>query len=207
MNNQQLYNQWAGTYNEVNNKTRDMEMLAKQQILKEIPYENVIELGCGTGKNTKWLLEKAAHITAVDFSESMMARAKENIKSDQVKFVQADINQPWNFVEKKADLVTCSLVLEHIENLAPVFEKAAAILKPGGHFYIGELHPFKQYNGSKARFENGNETAVLDCYIHHVSEFTNLATANNFSLITLNEWFDEDDKTIPRLITLLFRKK
>jgi ubiquinone/menaquinone biosynthesis C-methylase UbiE len=207
MNNQQLYNQWAATYNEVTNKTRDMEMQAKQQILKEVPYRSVIELGCGTGKNTQWLLEKAVSITAVDFSESMMSRAKENVKSDQVKFIQADINQPWNFVVEKADLLTCSLVLEHIENLAPVFEKAAVALKAGGHFYIGELHPFKQYTGSKARFENGNETHELDCFIHHLSEFTHLAAENDFSLLKMDEWFDEDSKGLPRLMTLLLRKK
>jgi ubiquinone/menaquinone biosynthesis C-methylase UbiE len=97
----------------------------------------------------------------------MLAKARERVHSDKVNFVQADINLAWDFAKQKYDLITCSLVLEHIQHLQPVFEKAANVLSAGGHFYIGELHPFKQYAGSKARFEKENETLVLDCYTHH----------------------------------------
>jgi predicted TPR repeat methyltransferase len=207
MNNQEAYNQWASSYNDVINQTRDVELKAKKEILKDISFSDVLELGCGTGKNTEWLLQKATSITSVDFSENMLAKARERVQDDKVNFVQADINQPWNFAKKKFDLVTCSLVLEHIQHLAPVFQKAGDALTDGGYFYIGELHPFKQYAGSKARFEKQEEVMILDCYTHHVSEFTRLAKENGFSLVDLNEWFDEDgSKEIPRILTLLFKK-
>ncbi len=207
MNNQQAYNQWASTYNDVKNLTRDVELKAKKEVLETIPFSAVLELGCGTGKNTDWLLQKASSITAVDFSENMLVKARERVNSDKVNFVQADINQPWDFAKQKFDLITCSLVLEHIQAIAPVFEKAFHVLIQGGHFYIGELHPYKQYAGSKARFETGEETLVLDCYTHPISEFTQYAKQNGFSIVDLNEWFDEDiSKEIPRILTLLFRK-
>jgi len=206
MNNQQAYDQWADTYNDVINKTRDLELEAKMKVLKDIHYSSVLELGCGTGKNTEWLLHKAAAITAVDLSESMMEKAREKITSDHVDFVQADINKEWSFLKSAVDLVTCSLVLEHIEHLTPVFEKASASLNKGGHFYIGELHPFKQYTGSKARFEKDNTTYVLDCYTHHISSFTSAAANQGFSLMDLDEWFDEAATAVPRILTLLFRK-
>ncbi len=207
MNNQQAYNQWASTYNDVNNLTRDVELKAKKEVLETIPFSAVLELGCGTGKNTEWLLQKATSITAVDFSENMLAKARERVNSEKVNFVQADINQPWDFAKQQFDLITCSLVLEHIQDIAPVFEKAFHTLVPGGHFYVGELHPYKQYAGSKARFESGEETLVLDCYTHPISEFTQYAKQNGFSIVDLNEWFDEDvSKEIPRILTLLLRK-
>lgn len=206
MNNQQAYNQWAETYNDTVNKTRDAELEAKKDVLKDVPYSTVLELGCGTGKNTQWLLQKAISVTAIDFSEKMMAKAKAHISSDKVNFVQADINGEWDFVKQPVDLVTCSLVLEHIKDLEPVFKKAAASLNKGGHFYIGELHPFKQYTGSKARFDKQDETVVLDCFVHHISAFTSLAAAHGFSLVSLREWFDGEDNGIkmPRILTLLF---
>ncbi len=207
MNNQEAYNEWASSYNDVINLTRDVELKAKKEILAAIPFSAVLELGCGTGKNTEWLLQKAGSVTAVDFSENMLTKAKERVHSDKVNFVQADINQTWDFAKQKFNLVTCSLVLEHIQHLQPVFEKAGAVLSPGGYFYIGELHPFKQYAGSKARFEKEEEVMILDCYTHHVSEFTQLAKENGFSIVDLNEWFDEDgSKEIPRILTLLFSK-
>ena len=207
MTNEQAYNQWASSYNDVENKTRDAELIAKKEILKTISFSTVLELGCGTGKNTQWLLQSAKTVTAVDFSENMLSKAKEIVNSEKVIFVQADINQPWNFIQQKVDLITCSLVLEHIEHLQPIFEKASNSLTNGGYFYIGELHPFKQYTGSKARFEKENDTLILDCFTHHVSEFTTLANSNGFTLTLLNEWFDEEgDPTIPRILSLLFRK-
>ena len=206
MNNQEAYNQWASSYNDVINLTRDLELKAKKEILQTIPFTTVLELGCGTGKNTEWLLQKATSITSVDFSENMLAKARERVQSDKVNFVQADINQAWDFATQKFDMLTCSLVLEHIQYLQPVFERAGNVLTPGGHFYIGELHPFKQYTGSKARFEKEEETLVLNCYTHHISEFTTLATAYGFAIVQLNEWFDEEGKEIPRILTLLFRK-
>ena len=99
-------------------------------------------------------------------------------------------------------------MLEHIELLQPVLEKAAAALKVGGHLYISELHPFKQYNGSKARFETEAGTQVVTCFNHHITDFTGVAEKANMELVSIKEYFDDDDRNnIPRLLTLLFRKK
>ena len=207
MSTQQLYNSWSSTYDTVENKTRDLEKLACKQILSSIPFKTVIELGCGTGKNTMWFVEKAKHIIAVDLSEKMQAIAKQKVKSEKVVFKQADITKPWSFVSTRANLITCSLILEHIEDLDFIFLQAYQHLDTNGHFYICELHPFKQYNGSKARFETEEGFKVLECFTHHISDYTQSAQKNNFSLIQLDEWFDDNDRTtIPRLISFLFKR-
>lgn len=205
---QQAYNSWAMQYDTNENKTRDLEARSLRETLTPLSFAHCLEIGCGTGKNTVWLMEKAATVTAVDLSEEMLAKAKEKISAAHVQFVQADITQPWSFAATQFDLVGFSLVLEHIELLNPVLQKAAAALKPGGYLYISELHPFKQYNGSKARFETETGTQVVTCFNHHVTDFTDAATANSLELLTLKEYFDEDDRNnIPRLLTLLFQKK
>lgn len=204
---QQHYDQWSATYDQVENKTRDLEKLAGQQVLADIPADSIIELGCGTGKNTEWLAAKANHITAVDLSEEMMAVAKQKIKHPHIVFQQVDITQPWTFTDRKADLITCSLILEHIHHLDGVFTQVSSHLKEGGYFYVCELHPYKQYSGSKARFETAAGTQVLQCYDHHISDYISAAENNNLSLVKLNEWFDDDKAgSVPRLISFLFRK-
>ena len=204
---QQAYNSWAQQYDSNENKTRDLEAKSLTETLARLSFDHCLEIGCGTGKNTVWLLEKAATVTAVDLSEEMLAKAKKKIASPNVTFVQADITQPWTFATKTYDLVGFSLVLEHIEYLEPVFANVAAVLKPGGYLYISELHPFKQYNGSKARFETAEGTQVVTCFNHHITDFITAANANGLSILIINEYFDGDDKTtIPRLLTLLFRK-
>lgn len=207
MSTQHLYNEWSSIYDDVENKTRDLELKAGQQMLTSFSFEIVLELGCGTGKNTAWLQDKAKQLLAVDLSEGMLQKAKEKIQSSHVHFRKADITTPWNFVEEKVDLITCSLILEHIENLSFIFSEAAKKLKTGGYFYICELHPYKQYAGSKARFETAEGLQVLECFIHHVSDYTTAALKNGFAITALQEWFDEGEEGAPpRLISFLFRK-
>ena len=208
MNIQAAYNTWSATYDDVLNKTRDLEAVAIRQLLAEISFSEVIEIGCGTGKNTEWLAGKAATIIAVDFSTEMLAKAMAKITARNVRFHQADIAHEWDFAVAPVDLVACSLILEHIQHLGFVFRQAAKALKPGGWFYIGELHPFKQYQGSKARFENGNSVFEVQCFTHHVSDFTAAAVQNGFNCAIISEWFDDNDRAaVPRILALVFKKQ
>lgn len=207
MNIRSAYNDWSHQYDTNANRTRDMEAKVLREVLKDVVFDRVLEIGCGTGKNTEWLVQHAKHITAVDLSEGMLAKAREKINAGNVRFVQADILQPWTFRQGNYDLVTFSLVLEHVEHLAPVLEEAAAILPPGDHVYIGELHPFKQYGGTKARFETELGTQLVTCFDHHVSDFLQAARAADFELVHLGEHFDEEERTgPPRILSLLLRK-
>lgn len=207
MNIQQAYNNWASQYDTNDNKTRDLEARSLRETLSDISFDYCLEIGCGTGKNTAWLAQKATQLTAIDLSEEMLAKAREKITAEKVRFVQADIMQSWSFANAPYDLVTFSLVLEHIENLEPVFEKAAGVLRSGGYMYVGELHPFKQYNGSKARFETENGTQIVTCYNHHVSDFLQSAKGHGLLPVEVKEYFDDDDRNnIPRLLVLLLKK-
>lgn len=207
MNTKQAYNIWAAEYDTKDNKTRDIEALALKLSLASIPFNKVLEIGCGTGKNTEWLIEKAALITAVDFSEQMLARAKDKINSNRVQFKQADITSRWNFRDGLYDLVTFSLVLEHIDNLDYVFNEVSKSLNPDGYVYIGELHPFKQYNGIKARFETEEGRQVIDSFNHNVSDFIHAGKKHGMNLVYLDEYFDDNDRSqIPRILTILLKK-
>ncbi|MBE7169177.1 MAG: class I SAM-dependent methyltransferase [Williamsia sp.] len=205
---QQAYNQWAAQYDTNENKTRDLEGIALRTLLDPIPFTNCLEIGCGTGKNSQWLVQKAEQLTSVDFSEEMLAKARKKLASDNVAFVQADIKQTWTFAKGLYDLVCFSLVLEHIEDLGPIFREAARVLLPGGWVYVGELHPFKQYQGTRARFDTPGGLQVVECYNHHVSEFVQAARKAGLLLADLNEYFDDPGSTgMPRILTLLFKKK
>jgi predicted TPR repeat methyltransferase len=208
MNIQQAYNIWAESYDTVANKTRDLEAVALRAVLPATSLAHIVELGCGTGKNTEWLASKTNRLTAVDFSADMLAKAQARNQHPHVTFWQADIIQPWQFLDAPADLVTCSLILEHIQDLNSVFAQASAALRPGGLFYIGELHPFKQYQGSKARFETAAGSVLeLECYVHHVSDFMEAAKRYGLVCQDLREWFDDDRNGTPRVLSFLLAKR
>jgi ubiquinone/menaquinone biosynthesis C-methylase UbiE len=207
MNVKEGYQIWSEQYDTNENKTRDLESVALQFTLSKIQFSKVLEVGCGTGKNTVWLEQKAKQVTAVDFSEAMVAIATEKVKTTKTQFIIADINEPWDFTNEKYELVTFSLILEHIEDLDAVFKKCSQVNNKNGYLYISELHPFKQYAGSKARFTTEAGEQVVTCFTHNISDFLQAASKYNFELKVLEEWFDDDDKkSIPRILTLLFQK-
>lgn len=199
------YNAWAASYDAMDNETRDMEAQVLRNTFLNPHYGNILELGCGTGKNTGWLSQKADFITAIDVSSKMIEKAKEKIHAENVLFKEADITTDWPVTPGWANLITCSLVLEHVEDLEGIFGEASRALKRNGKLYICELHPGRQYTGSRARFETENGFQSPPVFTHHLSDFLNAAKENNFKLLDLNEHFDEEDrKNVPRLLSLVF---
>lgn len=207
MNVSQAYDVWSSIYDSNTNRTRDMEGAVLRAVLRGSKFGQVLELGCGTGKNTEWLITRAKHVTAVDFSEGMLEQARMKVQASNVRFVQGDLLTPWDFTEGHYDLATFSLVLEHIPSLDPIIQQATAVLRPGGRLYIGELHPFKQYAGSKARFDTAAGRTEVMCFTHHVSEFIEAGLRNGLSLVHLSEHFDDGaENEPPRILSLLFLK-
>jgi predicted TPR repeat methyltransferase len=201
------YNQWADQYDTNLNKTRDLEAISLRQTLGGRHFNQCLEIGCGTGKNTVWLANIADNLLGVDLSENMLEKARAKNFPTHVSFQQADILSDWTFAKKGYDLITFSLVLEHIEDLGAIFGKCARYLSDDGIVYIGELHPFKQYQGSKARFETEHGETVVTCFVHNVSDFVAAASKAGLSLHYLQEYFDDNDRGIaPRILTMLFKK-
>jgi ubiquinone/menaquinone biosynthesis C-methylase UbiE len=80
------YDSWASQYDTNENKTRDLEALAIRTLLANKHFKHCLEVGCGTGKNTAWLLTICDRITAIDLSTGMLELAKAKIKSNKVTF-------------------------------------------------------------------------------------------------------------------------
>jgi len=96
-------------------------------------------------------------------------------------------------------------VLEHIENLGFIFAQAAQVLQAGGRFFISELHPFRQYQGTVANFQRGGEITSIPAFVHHISDYVSAASVNGLRLERLNEWWHaEDEGKPPRLVTFVF---
>lgn len=208
MNVKDAYNNWAAQYDTDLNKTRNLEAVSLRQTLSNIDFTSCLEIGCGTGKNTEWLAANAKEVVAIDLSEEMLNKARDKTYKGSVSFLQFDMNETWDFTNRQFDIVVFSLVLEHIKDIDNIFNKVSEKIKPGGYLYIGELHPFKQYTGSKAKFETDKGTQLVTCFTHHISDFTKAANKNGFQIILIDEFFDDNDKSsVPRILTLLFKRK
>ena len=206
----EAYRYWSLQYDTNVNPSRDLESISLRNLLSDGHFYNCLEIGCGSGKNTEWLVKRCKCILAVDISDEMLTIARAKVTDTNVTFINADVQEPWNKIleiSSTFDLVVCSLVLEHIEDIAAIINRIAEHLDVGGVLYIGEVHPFKQYSGSKARFITDKGEQIVEAFTHHISDFTDAAKKNGLKIEEIKEYFDDDDRSnIPRILALKFIK-
>lgn len=203
----EAYSDWSATYDSDRNLTRDLDHEVARKTLAGLRCKSILELGCGTGKNTELLSQIGAHVQALDFSAGMIEKAKSKLAGANVTFEIADITRPWPRDSESFDLIVCDLVLEHVDDLSFIFSEASRVLVPQGRFFISELHPFRQYQGTVARFERANDTTQIPAYVHHLTDFTEAASAYGMSLVMMKEWWHRDDEgKPPRIVSFIFER-
>jgi ubiquinone/menaquinone biosynthesis C-methylase UbiE len=202
------YDRWAKTYDTDPNRTRELAAEVLRQLRLELAGHTVIEIGCGTGYNTQWLVERARNVLALDFSEEMLRRAKARVRSPRVRFVQHDIRSTWPVADASADRVVVMLVLEHIEQIEPIFAEAGRVLRAGAELLVCELHPMRQMCGGRAEFTNPEtgERERISAFLHDISEYLNAGSGSGFELVHIDEWRDSNTlRDWPRLLSVQFR--
>ncbi|MFY9341464.1 MAG: DUF433 domain-containing protein [Planctomycetota bacterium] len=201
------YDEWAASYDSDQNRTRDLDAQVVREVLAGRRFDVVVELGCGTGKNTTFLASLAGAVRAFDFSPGMLAIAARKVTAANVAFATADVTKSWPVAAGTADLVTFDLVLEHVEHLGPVLAEGARVLRPGGELFLCEFHPCRQYEGKQATFRRGDVVTPVCAFVHHASDYLVAAAAAGLSLRELREWWHADDTgRPPRLLSLRFTK-
>ena len=207
MNIQQAYTDWSATYDQDRNLTRDLDEVVTKEALADLRCDSILEIGCGTGKNTTLLAQIGQHVSAIDFSPSMIERARHKLSLDNVTFGAADITRPWPYQDQSFDLVVCNLVLEHISDLSFIFAQTFRVLRERGCFFVSELHPFRQYQGTQAHFKRDQETTQIPAFVHHISDFIDAASVNHLALSRMKEcWHHEDQNKPPRLVSFMYQK-
>jgi ubiquinone/menaquinone biosynthesis C-methylase UbiE len=205
------YDQWAETYDTDPNRTRELAEQVLRKIELPVDGRDIVEIGCGTGRNIEWLATKDASITALDFSEEMLRRARARVTDPRVHFMQHDVRTTWPLANDSRDIIIAMLILEHVEDLETVFAEASRVLRSRGELFICELHPMRQLMGGQAQFSNTQtgERELVPAFLHNVSDFVNGGLSAGFDLRRLDEWRDADSASdsIPRLLSLLFTKK
>src|SRR5215203_4479753 len=206
----QAYDRWALRYDDDHNATRDLDARVVRGSPLHVAGSRVLELGCGTGKNSEWLAAQARELVALDFSPGMLDVARRRVRAAHVRFVEHDITRSWPVESASMDIVVGNLVLEHVRDLGPVYTEAARVLRTGGQLFVCELHPYRQLRGGQAHFEDAetDEIVPVTAFRHSVSEYVNGALAAGFAVRALGEHLEESaaPDAAPRLLSVLFER-
>jgi ubiquinone/menaquinone biosynthesis C-methylase UbiE len=116
------------------------------------PEQELLEVGCGTGKTTAWLAARVApgRVTAIDFAPAMVAKAqKKGIDAD---FACLDVCSD-DLGENRYDVILCFHSFPHFRDQAKALRGFARALRPGGRLIVMHLRGSEQLNHFHSRLE------------------------------------------------------
>lgn len=178
------YDRWAEVYDHDLNPLIGLEEPHVHAALGDVRGRSVLDLGCGTGRHALWLATAGADVTAVDFSEGMLAEAHRKPGADTVRFLAHDLHEPLPFADATFDRVVSGLVLEHLRDLSAFFREMRRVVKPSGVAVVSAMHPAMMLRGSQARFTDpaSGEVVAVGSEPHTLGAFVMAAVRSGFRL-------------------------
>lgn len=93
----------------------------------------VLDIGCGSGRWSKYVSSRADFVEAIDPSEAVLVAAKLLEGNENVRVTQAGIDE-IPFADNSFDFAFCLGVLHHLPNTAEAMKKCVDKVKPNGYF-------------------------------------------------------------------------
>ncbi|KAF2681639.1 S-adenosyl-L-methionine-dependent methyltransferase [Lentithecium fluviatile CBS 122367] len=218
---QDAYDQWALVYDSDGNMLQAIDDMELTELLAYFlaavattgPASpgaiNILELGCGTGRNTAklllypWPSHVQVSITALDFSRGMLNQASTKLASEprspQISSLNLHQTDCFPTMTNPAaspvpnvpgletmDAIISTLVLEHIP-LQPYFATLSSLLAPGGIALVTNMHS-EMGLISQAGFVNAQGVKVRGkSYAHTVEETVAEAQRAGFEVLDVQE--------------------
>lgn len=141
------YDDWwfrRGRYDwgtELNQRWFDEAALVRRELHSLGPFEETLELACGTGIWTEQLLAISSHVTALDASPEVLELNRRKLGSPRVDYIQADVFA-WE-PGRAFDLVACCFWLSHVpaDKLDAFLDKLRRATRAGGRlFFVDSLN-------------------------------------------------------------------
>lgn len=114
------------------------------------PDSDVLEIGCGTGLNFRFVLERLdqsqGRLLGLDFSADMLRQAEKRLAArgwSNVELLQADAAQLE--LDRRFDAVLFAYSLTMIPDWPAAIDRAAAHLKPGGRLVVLDFGKFDRW--------------------------------------------------------------
>lgn len=103
------------------------------------PDTKVLDLCCGSGQTTQFLVQLSQNVTGLDASPRSLERARQNVP--QAEYVEA-FAQLMPFADNSFDLVHTSVALHEMqsEQLLSIIQEVYRVLKPNGVFTLIDFH-------------------------------------------------------------------
>ena len=142
-----------------------------------VPGGRVLELGCGSGRDTRFLTGRGIPVTACDVSPKALELLREELPG--VRTVLLDLRDPLPFSDGWASAVIADLCLHYFDGATTrrIFADIRRVLRPGG------LLLFRVNSAADVHFGAGMGTEVeVGYYLHdgHYKRFFDETMVRSF---------------------------
>lgn len=138
--NNEFFNEYSKSREDQRSVNRTLEQPVIRALLPTTKGSRILDLGCGAGEFSRWLLDEGAiSVLGIDPSSNMLETANKHSRPEiayQQSFVE-DLELPVG----QFDLVVSSLMFHYIEDLKPVIGKVRRWLNDGGALVFSIEHP------------------------------------------------------------------
>jgi malonyl-CoA O-methyltransferase len=183
------YARWAEVYDTEDNPLVRLEGRYLPALLGDVSGLTVADVGCGTGRHALRLAAAGAGVTAVDFTEAMLERARAKPGAEAVHFLCHDLAEPLPLETGAFDRVLCCLVVDHIAGLESLFREFRRLCRPDGFIVVSTVHPAMLLLGVQARFidpASGRRVSPRS-YRHQVADYIMAAVRAGLMIDHLGE--------------------
>jgi ubiquinone/menaquinone biosynthesis C-methylase UbiE len=167
----------------------ELEEPEADRALGDVKDLEVLDVGAGTGRHAVRVAQRGARVTAVDFSEEMLARARQKTGADRVRWLVHDVALPLPFESRSFDRVLSALVLEHIpvDDLASFFRDLGRVARDDGLIVVTAMHPAMFLKGVSANFRDDSGEVRPRSYVATLSDYVMGAIQAGLVIVSLAE--------------------
>ena len=177
------YDGWAPLYDAGPNAATEVDSEVVRGLLEGLPAGRAVDVACGTGRQSRLLVELGHFVEGVDLNETMLAIARDSVPD--AHFQQGTFDA-LPFDDGSFDLAVSSLALTHVADLRPALEEMARIVKPGGHAVLSDMHPEMVRLGITAGFRTGDGATLAMAHVpnlqHEISAYVNGFVATGWEI-------------------------
>lgn len=138
----EIYNEWHQNLEPLDDPADSPWHQMAKQYLPNLKHQKVLEIGCGRGGFSAYLVEQGANLVAADFSDAAVAITRKRLQPyAHCEARVADI-QALPFADRTFDVVVSLETLEHVPDPAKGLAELVRVTKVGGQLIISTPNYF-----------------------------------------------------------------
>jgi malonyl-CoA O-methyltransferase len=190
------YKLWAATYDDDPNPLLALEKRALGPMLPDLRCKDGLDIGCGTGRWLRALVEGGARsAVGIDASlEMLMRAAAKPLLGNRLVLAHA-LALPLH--ARSADVIVCSFAVGHILDTRAFAGELARVARRSAEIFVSDMHPAAQAQGWRCAFRCADRTLEIETVSHALPDLRRSFESEGFSFVNSGDFhFGEPERRI-----------